>query len=416
MLTLRRWLLVAGALVLAMVVSSPGFAQAPIRIGFGMSLTGPLAVNGKPGLLAMEIWREDVNAKGGLLGRKVEYVYYDDQSNPSTVPGIYAKLLDVDKVDLVVSGYATNMIAPAMPIAVQRNLLFFSLFSLALNEEFHHPRYFSMIPFGPTPKVDLSKGFFDLAAEQTPKLKTVALVAADAEFAKRAADGARDNAKAAGFEIVYDRSYPPNTVDYTPIVRAIQATNPDVVFVGSYPQDSSGLIRAANEVGLKTKLFGGAMVGLQSTAIKTQLGPLLNGVVYQDFFVPEPTLKFPGIEAFLQRYQARSAAAEVDLLGYFLPPYAYARMQALAQAIEGVGSLDQAKLADYLHKNTIKTIAGDINFNADGEWDRHRMIYVQFQGLKINDVDQFRKVGTQVVLTPAQYRSGKFIPLADAKK
>src|SRR4051794_30210641 len=132
MLMARRWLLLVGALALASVASVAAQAQQPIRIGFGMSLTGGLAVNGKPGLLAMEIWREDVNAKGGLLGRKVEYVYYDDQSNPSTVPGIYTKLLDIDKVDLVVSGYATNMVAPAMPLAIQRNLLFFSLFSLAL--------------------------------------------------------------------------------------------------------------------------------------------------------------------------------------------------------------------------------------------------------------------------------------------
>jgi branched-chain amino acid transport system substrate-binding protein len=417
MLTARRWLLLVGALALASVVSVAAQAQQPIRIGFGMALTGGLAVNGKPALLGMQIWQEDINAKGGLLGRKVEFVFYDDQSNPSTVPALYTKLLDIDKVDLVVSGYATNMVAPAMPLAIQRNLLFFSLFCLALNEEFHYPRYFSMIPFGPQPKIDLSKGFFDLAMEQNPKPRTVALVAADAEFAKRAADGARDNAKAAGLEIVYDRSYPPTTVDYTPIIRAIQATNPDLVFVGSYPPDSVGMIRAANEVGLKAKQFGGAMVGLQSTSIKTQLGPLLNGVTYQDFWTPEPTLKFAGIEAFLQRYQARSAAAEVDLLGYFIPPYAYARMEALAQAITAVGSLDQGKLAEYLHKSTIKTVSGDITFNADGEWSQGRVLYAQFQGLKGNDVDQFRRAGTQVVLTPAQYRSGKHIyPIADARK
>lgn len=92
-------------------------AEPPIKIGLGMSLTGPLAANGKSALLAMQIWAADVNAKGGLLGRPVKLVYYDNQSNASTVPGIYTKLLDVDKVNLVISGYATNMIAPAMPIA-----------------------------------------------------------------------------------------------------------------------------------------------------------------------------------------------------------------------------------------------------------------------------------------------------------
>jgi len=165
-------------------------------------------------------------------------------------------------------------------------------------------------------------------------------------------------------------------------------------------------VRAANEVGLKTKLFGGAMIGLQATAIKTQLGPLLNGIVYQDNWLPVPTLKFPGIEALLERYQARAAAAEVDLLGYFIPPYAYARMQALAQAIEATGGLDQGKLADWLHANPAQTVVGDLSFNRDGEWSRDGVLYVQFQGITGNALDQFRGTATQIVLEPPQHRSG----------
>src|SRR5260221_6698730 len=161
--TLARRVLVAIALAASLAFPLSAWAQAPIKIGFGMALTGGLAANGKSALLAMQIWQNDVNAKGGLLGRKVELVYYDDQSNPSTVPGLYTKLLDVDKVDLLVSGYATDTVAPAMPIVMQRNLLFFSLFCLALNEQFHYPRYFSMIPLGPQPKIAISKGFFDIA-------------------------------------------------------------------------------------------------------------------------------------------------------------------------------------------------------------------------------------------------------------
>ncbi len=409
MIQASRWCLLALSLAAAGALASAARAAEPLKIGFGMALTGGLAVNGKPSLLAMQLWQEDVNAKGGLLGRKVELVYYDDQSNPATVPGLYTKLLDVDKVDLVVGGYATNVTAPALPMIMQRNRLFFSLFCLALNEEFHYPRYFSMLPLGPQPKLAISKGFFDVAMAQSPKPKTVALVAADAEFANRVADGSRDNIKAAGLSIVYDRTYPPTTVDYTPIVRAVQATNPDILFVGSYPPDSVGMVRAVREVGLKVKAFGGAMVGLQSTAIKTQLGPLLNGIVNGEFWVPEPTLKFPGIEAFIARYQKRAASAEVDLLGYFIPPYAYARMQTIAQAVEATGGFDQTKLAEWLHKNTVKTVVGDIAFGPDGEWAKERALFVQYQGIKNNDIDQFRRAGTQVVLTPPEYRSGKMI-------
>src|SRR5438552_3238493 len=102
-------------------------AGSPVTIGFSMPLTGGLAVNGTSGLLAMQIWAEDTNKKGGLIGRPVKLVYYDDQTNPSLVPGIYTKLLDVDKVDLVVSAYGTNVTAPALPVVIQHNKTFIGL-------------------------------------------------------------------------------------------------------------------------------------------------------------------------------------------------------------------------------------------------------------------------------------------------
>src|SRR5260370_27625988 len=242
---------VIAALALGLAWGTPAGAAGPINLGFGMALTGGLAGNGKAALLGVQIWAEDVNAKGGLLGRKVELVYYDDQSSPSAVPGIYTKLLEVDKVDLVVSGYATNQIAPAMPVVMQRGMVFMGLFALAINEQFHYPNYFSIQPVGPDGKVELSRGFFELAMAQQPKPHTVAIVAADAEFAKAAADGARENIKQARLKIDYHKAYPPATVDYSPVVRALMATNPDIVFAASYPPDTAGLVRAANQIGLK---------------------------------------------------------------------------------------------------------------------------------------------------------------------
>src|SRR6478736_8952792 len=128
--------LVLASLAAALIfTSAPAKAADPIKIGFGMALTGPLAANGKMSLVAMQVWEDDINAKGGLLGRPVKLVYYDDQSNPSQVPGIYAKLLDVDKVDFVVSGYGTNIAAPAMPVVIGHKKTFISLFALDINEE-----------------------------------------------------------------------------------------------------------------------------------------------------------------------------------------------------------------------------------------------------------------------------------------
>jgi branched-chain amino acid transport system substrate-binding protein len=382
-----------------------------------MALTGGLAVNGKAALLSMEIWREEVNAKGGLLGRPVEFVYYDDQTKPATVPGIYTKLLDVDKVDFVVSGYGTNLIAPAIPIAMERGLVLMGLLGTANNEKYEYPNYFSMIPVGPHPLTDFSRGFFEVAAKQSPRPESVAIVGADAEFPHNAMSGARDNAKRLGFKIVYDNTYPPTTVDLTPVVRAIKALNPDIVFVASYPPDSVGMILAASEVGLQPKLFGGGMVGLQSAAIMTKLGPRMNGIVNYDYWVPEPTTNFPGIYEFLKKYQPRAEKEGVDPLGHYMPPYAYAEVQVLGMAIEATKSLDQKKVADYLRTREFDTIVGKVKFGRNGEWATSRMFTVQFQNVEGTDLSQFKGPGKRVILYPDSYVSGTFIyPYAKAKK
>jgi len=323
----------AAAALAATATIATAQEKSPIKIGFGMAETGPLGPNGKSAMLAMDIWVEETNAKGGLLGRPVQLIHYDDQSNPSTVPGIYSKLLDVDKVDVIVGGYGTNMLAPAMPVVIQRRKVFLGLYGLGVNSDFHYDRYFAMIPTGPEPKTSFTKGFFDTAMAQNPKPTTVAIVAADAEFSKNAAEGARENASKAGLKIVYDKSYPPATTDFGPIVRAIQATNADLVVICSYPLDSVGMVLAANEAKLNPKMIGGAMVGLQSTVFKTKLGPALNGYMNYDFWLPTKSLLFKGTAEFMQKYQERAGKAGVDPLGYYMAPFSYAYLDVLGQAI-----------------------------------------------------------------------------------
>src|SRR5258708_32791139 len=277
-----------------------------------------------------------------------------------TLPGIYTKLLDVDKVDLIIGAYATAQIAPAMPIVVQRTKVFIPLLGLAVNSEFKYPNYFSMTPVGPDPKPALTRDFFDLAVAQTPKPQTVAIVAADQEFSRNASDGARDNAKATGLKIVYDKTYPPSTTDFAPIVRAVAATNPDLVVVCSYPPDSVGMVKAVNEIGFKPKMIGGGMVGLQATALKVQLGPMLNGFVNYDWWLPVAKMQFPAVEDLINRYTPRPAPEAFHPLSYYLAPWGYAQLQVLAQAIEGTKSIEDKKLADYIRANTFKTLVGDV--------------------------------------------------------
>jgi len=394
----------------------PVHATVPIKIGFGMSLTGPNAGAGKMFLLAREVWRDETNARGGLLGRQVQFIYYDDQSNPSVVPGIYAKLLDVDKVDLVVSPFGTNQIAPAMPAVMTKKMVFMALFGTGVNDEFRYDRYFSILPNGPEGNRSLSLGFFAAAADLEPRPHTVALLGEDTEFGQNVIVGARRNVETAGLRIIYDRNFPSTVVDHGPVLRAVRAADPDVVFVASYPAGSVGIVRAANEIGYQPRLFGGAMIGLQFTPIKAQLGPLLNGIVINENYVPEPTMKFTGVEDILRRYQQRAPTAGVDPLGFW-SPFAYAEMQILSQAVQMVGAIDQGRIAEYIRNTPFKTVVGDVKFGTLGEWEKSRILYIQYQNIRGNDLNQFREPGKAVIIYPPEFRSGALIhPLAKARE
>ena len=405
------------AVMLAAWSTLPARAADPIKIGFSMALTGGVAPAGKIVLAAFEIWRDDVNAKGGLLGRPVELVYYDDQSNPANVPGIYTKLISIDKVDLLLGPYATNMIAPAMPVIMQNNKMTIGILGVAVNRHFNYPKYFSMVPLGPNGVKAFSDGFFALAAEQAPKPRTVAIAAADAEFARTVADGARENAKAFGFEVMYDKTYPPNTTDFMPIVRAVQAANADIVWIGAYPPDTVGIVRAASEINLTPKMFGGAMIGLLVTPIKVQLGPLANGMVIAESFVRAPTFNFPGVADLFKRYETKATGQGTDPLGHAYAPFGYGAGQVLAKAVEETKSLDHDKLAAYIHAHSFQTVAGEVTFGQDGEWSKPRQVFTQFQNVAANDLDQFRSASKQPILWPAEYKTGSMIyPYAEAKK
>jgi len=300
-------------------------------------------------------------------------------------------------------------VTSAMPTIMEKNKVFIGLLALAVNSQFNYPNYFSINPAGPNAKPSFTRGFFDTAMAQQPKPQTVAIMVADVEFARNAADGARENAKAAGLNIVYDKTYPPNTTDFTSIIREIQTSNADLVVICSFPLDSAGIVRAVNEVGLKPKMIGGAMVGLQSAPIKMLLGPLLNGFVNFEFWLPVPKLDFPGVADFMKIYQARAQGEHADALGYYTAPWAYAQLQVLQQAVEATKVFEDKQLADYIRATTFKTVVGDIKFGAKGEWAESRMLQVQFQNIKGNELAQFKDTSTQVVVSPEAYASGKVI-------
>ena len=398
----------------ALALSFSALAQQPVKIGMSMPQTGALGGGGKAALIALQMWVEDQNAKGGLLGRKIQFISYDDQTNPSLVPGIYTKLLDVDKVDLLIAPYGTNVTAPIMPLVKQRDLLLMGNFSFDVNAQIHHDKWFNNAPWGAGA---LAWGGPFLEAAEKLGGKTIAFMAADAEFAQNLCTGARAIAKAKGLSTVYDQNYPPNSVDFSSIIRAVRAAKPDIVFICSYPAESAAIVRAVNEIGVgpTVKIIGGGMVGLQFAPIMEALGPMLNGFVNYNSWVPEKTMANPQIEDFLKRYSVRAKAEKVDPLGFYLPPFNYAIGQMLAQAITATKSLDHKVLAAYLRKNEMKTIVGNIRYDSVGEWATPRIPQAQFRGIKGKDLEQFRQPGKQVIIGPASLKTGDVIPFDKAR-
>src|SRR6202051_3253896 len=340
----------------------------PLRIGYCLSLSGAAASNRKTARLAHQIWQEHVNANGKLLGRPVELVCLDDQTNPKLVADIYQRLLDVEKVDVVVGGYGDNSVAPAMPLIVERKRFFLGLMALAVNAKFNYPQYFVMIPTGPHPHLALTEGFFQIAGQQSPKPETVAILIADAPFSQSPSQGAREHLAQQGMRVVFEGKYPLSTTHFTKYMDDLKTINPDVLFLCSYINDSIGLVKAINAAGLSPKLVGGAMIGPQNGVVKAELGALLNGLVNYDYWLPVPSLLNPQIQSFFATYQSRAEKAGADPLGYYVAPLAYAQMQVLEQAVKAVGSLGDAALSDYTRNAIFETLVGKVKFGEGGGW------------------------------------------------
>jgi branched-chain amino acid transport system substrate-binding protein len=331
------------------------------------------------------------------------------------VPAIYAKLLDIDKVDLINSGYGTPIIASTIPIAMQHDMVLIGFFGLANNAKFKYDKYFGIFPAGEKPALTIMQPFFDAAMTMNPKPKTVAAIYPEMEFGHAIMNGIKAAASAAGLQIVYDQGFPPSMTDLTTVVRQIQATNPDIVAIGTQPGQSIAIVRAISEVGLKAMIVGGGMTGLQTPDAEGLLGEQLNGFVNFNIWLPAPKMQYPGVMDFLKRYQERAKAAGVDPIGYYAAPWAYADLQILGQAVEATKSTAGDKLGPYMHETTFKTLIGDVKFGESGEWANPRMLAAQFQHVKGNDIEQFKGTEKLVVVSPAEYKSGNLLPFEDAR-
>ena len=288
---------------------------------------------------------------------------------PDFVGTLYLKMIDVDRVDLVIGPFGNAVLAPILPIVARAWKAPVLDLTTTANAQSHYDRYFNMGPWGDKPE-----GFQGLYALLAAKhgLKRIALLSVDIEGPQVMTQQVRTIAAREGLTVVYDQKYPANTTEFSSLLRSINSADPDVIYVASAPADSIAIINQLSEIGVSdsVQMCCGGMVGLQLSSVLGKLGPKVNGLVNYALYAPVKTMQYAGTQAFFDRYSERAKKAGIDPLGYYGASFAYAQGQVLQQAIEATKSLDDQALAKYMHFAEFDTIVGKISFTPDGEWTR----------------------------------------------
>ncbi len=362
----------------------PSMAQQPIRIGVSLSITGKqYSVQGGYGREGYLLCQKHVNAQGGVLGRPVEFVIYDDGSDEKTAVRLYEKLLAEDKVDAVLGPYGSAITDAVADVTEKHRKLMIAPMA-ATTSIWEKGRRYLIMMFAPVE--GLSEGLLDLAARNG--LKRLAVIKLDGLVANAAAKGASELAKRNGLELVFSETYPNVTTDFSDLLNKVKATKPDVLVAASIRlQDLVTITRQMREVGLNVRMFSAVPYGLLPDYYR-QLGKEAEFVYSGSFW--ETGLAYPGNREFVAAYEKEfNRTPAVQSAG------AYAGCQLLAEMVRRTRSLDSDRLREALLTLKTKTIVGDFAVDERGFQIAHKAITIQWQD------------GKQVVVWPEELASGK---------
>jgi branched-chain amino acid transport system substrate-binding protein len=243
-----RWLVLALGVA---VLGATADAQGPIRIGASLSLTGTYAKLGKNQHEGYQLCIKDLNARGGILGRKVELVMYDDQSMPATAVRLYEKLITEDKVDAVMGPYSSPVSEAAANVTEKYKKVMVAPLAATTSIFKKGRKYIFMVI---SPAEGYLEGLVDMAAKRG--LRTIAIVNEDTLFSKAAAAGAAELARKRGLQVVYQEAYPKGNTDFSALLTKVKAANPDVIAAGTYFDDAVALTRQMKELNVNPKMYG----------------------------------------------------------------------------------------------------------------------------------------------------------------
>ncbi len=356
----------AVAIALAVGGVVPATAQGPIRIGASLSLTGTYAKLGKNQHEGYQLCEKDLNAKGGLLGRKVQFVVYDDQSMPAAAVRLYEKLITEDKVDAIMGPYSSPVTEAAVNVTEKYKKVMVAPLA-ATTSIFKKGRKYVFMVISPA-EVYL-EGLIDMAVKRG--LKTIAVVNEDTLFSKAAAAGAVELAKKHGMQVVYTEAYPKGNTDFSALLTKLKAANADVLAAATYFDDAVALTRQMKELNVNPKMYGVTVGGDLPEFYDTlkQNAEYVYGATQW-----EPTLPYPGNQEWYETYKK-----EFGHEPSYHSAAGYAGCVIYAEAAKRANNLDAERVREQLLKLEMRTIFGDYKVEADGFQIAHKMVTFQWQ-------------------------------------
>ena len=381
-MTTSLWKLVGAAAVVALFGISEAEAQAPIKIGASLSLTGTYAKPGTYQKEGYEVCADELNAKGGLLGRKVEFVMYDDQSSTQTAQRLYEKLITEDKVEAVMGPYSSGITESVAGISEKYKKVMVSPLAATTSIFRQGRKYIFMVI---SPAEFYLEGLVDMGAKRG--LKTIAIINEDTLFPKATVVGTEELAKKRGLQIVLREAYPKGNTDFSALLVKIKAANPDIIAAATYFDDAVALTRQMKELNVNPKMFGVTVGGdiPEFYTLLKQNAEYVYGSTQWDEVLP-----YPGQKEFLSAYQKKFKHE---------PSYhaaaGYAGCLIYAEGVKRAKSLDADLVRAELLKLKIRTAFGDYAVDQDGFQTAHKMVMIQWQD------------GKRVVVWPDDLASGK---------
>ena len=367
--------------ILAIAAPPPSMAQPPIRIGATMSQTGAYDTQGVPARNGYLLCQKHVNEDGGVLGRKVEFLIYDDKSDPKTAPALYEKLIVDDKVDAVLGPYGSPLTEAVAPVTEKHRKVMLAPLA-ATSSIWEQGRRYLFMQLGPSELFLM--GLIEVGARHG--LKTVALVTEDTIFPKSVAKGTSAFAGKKGMDVVLHAEYAKGSKDFSAILERVKAANPDVLGISSANlSDFIVFTRQMKERDINVKLFG------TTTAVAEFQKELGKAAEFTYGASPwEPSLPYPGVKEFVEAYQREfNRAPSLHAAG------AYAGCRLFVETARQAGSLDSEKLREQLLKVKTKTIFGDYAVDERGYQIANKGLFVQWQD------------GVKVVVWPDQLATAK---------